>query len=73
MKIKVFLNRLGHEHFLTEIEIPCKPNKKDLINIELHNQDTKEVEENVYKINQVLFDTSLNEYSVFVELYNWEE
>lgn len=72
MKVKIYLNKLGHESYLTTMDYNIAPLKGDLIEVgDPNNEESLEV----YKVKQRLISApeTLDEYSLFVEPYNWED
>lgn len=72
MKIKIYTGKLGHENYLTTIDMSTFPTVNDLICIKTGE---RKWDNEVYVVKQCLFDYSQKdfEYSVFVKPYDWEE
>lgn len=66
MKVKIYLNKLGHESYLADMECTVIPCKGDLIEV---GADVETAE--VYKVKQRL--VAFDGISLFVEPYNWED
>lgn len=82
MKTNVYKGKLGHEQLLYclgDIKDYLIPHKKELICL----GNRAKVEDEVYKVINVLYDYSYGDYSysddsfpevnIFVEEYNWED
>lgn len=72
MEIKIYTGKLGHENYLTTVNLLTFPTTNDLICIKTGEEEWNN---EVYVVKQCLIDYSQKdvEYSIFVKPYNWEE